>query len=115
MRHLRVDRPGRAGEARRRAVAGVRPQLRRWQVFEARPRHEHPPAARDGGVMARQPATGVPDLPPDELEQWSNDLVTYLTSDRVPSNFRAWARAQADQMDAYMASAGDLGDSPANE
>lgn len=65
--------------------------------------------------MAIKAATGVPDLPPDELEQWSNDLVAYLTSDRVPSNFRVWARAQADQMDAYMASAGDLDNSPANE
>ena len=65
--------------------------------------------------MATQAATGVPDLPPDELEQWSNDLVAYLTSDRVPSNFREWARTQADQLDAFMASAGDLDDSPANE
>ncbi len=66
--------------------------------------------------MSAQPATGVPvDLPPDELEQWSNDLVAYLTSDRVPSNFRAWARAQADQLDAFMASAGDLDSSPALE
>lgn len=66
--------------------------------------------------MATQAATGVPvDLPPDELEQWSNDLVAYLTSDRVPSNFRDWARAQADELDAYMASAGDLDNSPADE
>ena len=66
--------------------------------------------------MSAQPASGVPvDLPPDELEQWSNDLVAYLTSDRVPSNFRTWARAQADQLDAYMASADDLDSSPAVE
>ncbi len=64
--------------------------------------------------MAIQAAMGIPDLPPDELEQWSNDLVAYLTSDRVPSNFRDWARVQADQMDAYMASADDL-DVPANK
>lgn len=58
--------------------------------------------------MATQTATGIPDLPPDELEQWSNELVSYLTSDHVPANFREWARAQAARVDAYMASADDL-------
>jgi tetratricopeptide (TPR) repeat protein len=65
--------------------------------------------------MPTQQMPGVPDgLPPDELEQWSNDLVAFLTSDRVPANFRPWARAQADQLDAYMASGGDLESAPAS-
>jgi tetratricopeptide (TPR) repeat protein len=65
--------------------------------------------------MATQAATGIPDLPPDELEQWSNDLVEYLTSEHVPSNFREWARAQAARIDAYMASADDLDSAPDDE
>jgi tetratricopeptide (TPR) repeat protein len=64
--------------------------------------------------MAGKAATGIPDLPPDELEQWSNELVDYLTSERVPANFREWARAQAERIDAYMASADDL-DSAADD
>ena len=63
--------------------------------------------------MSTQRMSGVPDgMPPDELEQWSNELVAFLSSDRVPENFRTWARAQADQADAYMASAGDLDTAP---
>jgi Flp pilus assembly protein TadD len=68
-------------------------------------------------MITEQRATGVPDgLPPEELERWSNELVAFLTSEDVPASFRAWARAQADLVDAYMASAAELdadeGDGP---
>jgi tetratricopeptide (TPR) repeat protein len=60
-------------------------------------------------MLALRPPAGIPeDLPPDELERWSNDLVAFLTSESVPANFRDWARKQASLLDAYLASAGDL-------
>ena len=60
-------------------------------------------------MLSQHRPSGVPDgLPPDELERWSNELVAFLTSDRVPTSFRGWAHRQADLLDAYMASASDL-------
>ncbi len=60
-------------------------------------------------MLTQHRPSGVPDgLPPDELERWSNDLVAFLTSDNIPAKFRGWARGEADQLDAYMASADDL-------
>ncbi len=60
-------------------------------------------------MLSQHPPSGIPDgLPPDELERWSNELVGFLTSDRVPTSFRGWAHRQADLLDAYMASASDL-------
>lgn len=59
-------------------------------------------------TTARRPA-GIPeDLPPDELERWSNGLVEFLTSESVPAPYRAWTRTQADRIDSYVANAGDL-------
>lgn len=58
---------------------------------------------------------GVPDgLTPDELERWCNELAAFLTSDAIPSPFRRWASAQADRIDAYLATAADFepGDDP---
>jgi tetratricopeptide (TPR) repeat protein len=60
-------------------------------------------------MLTQHRPSGVPDgLPPDELESWSNELVAFLTSDNIPAKFRGWARGEADQLDAYMASADDL-------
>lgn len=60
-------------------------------------------------MLSQHRPSGIPDgLPPDELERWSNELVGFLTSDRVPTSFRGWAHRQADLLDAYMASASDL-------
>ncbi|MDE3095375.1 MAG: tetratricopeptide repeat protein [Chloroflexota bacterium] len=54
---------------------------------------------------------GLPeDLGPEALQQWSNDLVAFLGSDRVPDAFRGWADAQAAHVDAWLAAAGDLDD-----
>ena len=59
-------------------------------------------------TTARRPA-GIPeDLSLDELERWSNGLVEFLTSDGVPAPYRSWSRTQADRIDSYMATAGDL-------
>lgn len=58
---------------------------------------------------------GVPgDLTPAQFEQWSNDLVAFLNSDGVPQQFRQWARAQAEELDANLAS-GDIDDEEANQ
>jgi len=62
-------------------------------------------------MVTQQRLTGIPDdLPPEQLERWSNGLVAFLTSEDVPQQFRAWARQQADVIDEHMASASDLGD-----
>jgi len=59
---------------------------------------------------------GVPDdLPPEQLERWSNGLVAFLTSDTVPQQFRAWARAQADVLDAHLADAAGFEEDDADE
>jgi len=60
-------------------------------------------------MLAQHRPTGVPDgLSPDELERWSNELVSFLTSDGIPATFRGWARKNAELVDAYMASAEDF-------
>jgi Flp pilus assembly protein TadD len=60
-------------------------------------------------MRAQHRPAGVPEgLSPDELERWSNELVSFLTSDGIPATFRVWARKHADLLDAYMASAEDF-------
>lgn len=62
-------------------------------------------------MSAQTAFAGVPDdLTPEQLERWSNGLVAFLTSDKVPQTFRRWAQAQAGAIDAHMAGAADLDD-----
>ena len=64
---------------------------------------------------AKSSLGGVPDdLTPAQFEQWSNELVAFLNSDGVPQQFRQWARAQAEELDANLAS-GDLDDEEADQ
>jgi tetratricopeptide (TPR) repeat protein len=60
-------------------------------------------------MTTRAAPVGIPEgLTPEELERWCNDLAEFLTSPRVPEAFRGWARAQAERIDAYLATAADL-------
>ena len=61
--------------------------------------------------MNAQRIAGIPDdLSREQLERWTNGLVTFLTSDGVPQPYRAWATEQADAIDGFVASGGDEGD-----
>lgn len=57
--------------------------------------------------MSSKRDTGIPDLPPNELEQWTNGLVAFLTSKDVPGDYRGWAARQAERLDAYLAAGAD--------
>ncbi|HXF51419.1 MAG TPA: tetratricopeptide repeat protein [Dehalococcoidia bacterium] len=60
-------------------------------------------------MTARAAPAGIPEgLTPEELERWCNDLAEFLTSPGIPEPFRAWARAQAERIDAYLATASEL-------
>ncbi len=60
-------------------------------------------------MTTRAALAGIPEgLTPEELERWCNELAEFLTSANVPEPFRGWARAQAERIDAYLATAADL-------
>ncbi|HXH06747.1 MAG TPA: tetratricopeptide repeat protein [Vicinamibacterales bacterium] len=60
-------------------------------------------------MTAHAAPAGIPEgLTPDELERWCNELAEFLTSPGIPEPFRAWARAQAERIDAYLATASEL-------
>lgn len=66
-------------------------------------------------MSKKQDRSGIPDLPPDELEKWANGLVTFLSSSAVPAEYRDWADRQAERLDAYLAAADDLEQAPEDD